>query len=53
MVTLTDHKVKHPDLDDIQGLGIGMFLYGLGLHVMTHLGLITGQTAGVAVIIGL
>lgn len=44
-------KVNHTTMDDIQGLGLGVFLCGLGMHVLTHVGLITGQTAGIAVII--
>lgn len=41
----------HSALDDVQGLGLGIFMCGLGLHVLTHAGLITGQTAGIAVIL--
>lgn len=41
----------HSLLDDAQGLGLGVFLAGLGVHILTHLGFITGQTAGVAVLI--
>lgn len=44
-------KVNHTTMDDIQGLGLGVFLCGLGMHVLTHVGLLTGQTAGIAVII--
>ena len=42
---------KHSRIDDAQGLALGVFLCGIGLHVLTHVGLITGQTAGLAVII--
>lgn len=42
---------KHSLLDDIQGLSIGIFMCGLGLHLLTHLGLLTDQTAGLAVIV--
>lgn len=42
---------KHTPLEDVQGLGLGVFLCGVGLHVLTHAGLITGQTAGIAVIL--
>lgn len=42
---------KHSFLDDLQGLSLGIFLCGIGVHVLTHIGLITGQTAGLAVII--
>lgn len=51
MVTIDETKVAHSALDDAQGLGLGVFLCGLGMHVLTHAGLITGQTAGIAVII--
>ena len=42
----SDHSI----LDDTQGLSLGVFLCGLGIHFLTTAGLITGQTAGVAVI---
>jgi uncharacterized membrane-anchored protein YitT (DUF2179 family) len=45
------NSVEHSTLDDVQGLGIGVFLCGVGLHVLTSAGLVTGQTAGLAVII--
>ena len=41
----------HSLVDDIQGLSLGVFLASVGLHLLTTLGLITGQTAGIAVII--
>ncbi|MBU0780389.1 MAG: YitT family protein, partial [Alphaproteobacteria bacterium] len=42
---------KHSLLEDAQGMGLGVFLCALGLAILTSAGLITGQTAGVAVII--
>jgi uncharacterized membrane-anchored protein YitT (DUF2179 family) len=42
---------RHSLIEDVQGLGIGVFACAIGLTVLTHVGLITGQTAGVAVII--
>lgn len=51
MITVDETRISHSTLDDVQGLGLGVFLCGLGLHVLTHVGLITGQTAGIAVII--
>ncbi|RVT85242.1 YitT family protein [Rhodobacteraceae bacterium CCMM004] len=45
------NTARHTPIDDVQGLGLGVFLCGLGLHVLTHAGLLTGQTAGVAVIV--
>ncbi|MGR3803811.1 YitT family protein [Marinibacterium profundimaris] len=49
----TEHSepVDHTLLDDVQGLGIGLFLSSLGIQFLTTAGLITGQTAGVAVIL--
>ncbi|MFN3845825.1 MAG: YitT family protein [Paracoccaceae bacterium] len=42
---------KHSLIEDAQGLGLGVFLCTLGLQFLTHAGLITGQTAGIAVIL--
>lgn len=43
--------IRHTIWDDSQGLSMGILMCGLGLTMLTHLGLITGQTAGVAVIL--
>lgn len=43
--------LQHSLLDDVQGLGIGVFFCSVGVHVLTSAGLITGQTAGIAVIL--
>jgi len=51
MIMIDESKVAHSWLDDLQGLSLGVFLCGLGMTVLTHVGLITGQTAGIAVII--
>lgn len=49
---LPDPKtVRHSALEDAQGLTTGVFLCAFGFTLLTHLGLITGQTAGIAVII--
>lgn len=42
---------KHTLVEDIQGLGLGVLLTSVAIHILTHLGLITGQTAGIAAII--
>jgi len=42
---------SHSVIEDIQGLGLGIFLCSLAIHILTHLGLITGQTAGIAAIL--
>lgn len=51
--TMSDqHPITaHSLLDDIQGISLGVFLAGVGVHLLTTVGLITGQTAGIAVII--
>jgi uncharacterized membrane-anchored protein YitT (DUF2179 family) len=41
----------HTLLDDVQGISLGVFLAALSLNILTAAGLITGQTAGIAVII--
>lgn len=51
MISVDETKISHSRLDDVQGLGLGVFLCALGMHVLTHVGLITGQTAGIAVIV--
>ena len=51
MQTKAANPVDHSTLDDVQGMGLGIFLSGIGIHVLTSAGLITGQTAGVAVIL--
>jgi uncharacterized membrane-anchored protein YitT (DUF2179 family) len=50
-MTESPASTKHSLVDDLQGLALGVFLCGVGLHILTHVGLITGQTAGLAVII--
>lgn len=48
---MTAPEVNHSVIEDIQGLGLGVFFCSIGIHILTHLGLITGQTAGVAAIL--
>lgn len=43
--------VRHTPLEDVQGLGIGILLCGLGITILGHLGFMTGQTAGIALIL--
>lgn len=42
---------RHTLLEDVQGIAYGAAMAGFGMTVLTHLGLITGQTAGLAVLI--
>lgn len=41
----------HSPMEDLQGLSLGVFLCALALQFLTFSGLITGQTAGIAVIL--
>jgi len=43
--------LRHTAIEDVQGLSLGIFLCGFGLHFLTSAGLMTGQTAGIAVIL--
>lgn len=51
MAETEETVVRHTKLEDAQGLALGVFLCSVGIHTLTHVGLITGQTAGVAVIV--
>ncbi len=42
---------KHSALDDAQGLIYGASMAAFGVVILSHLGLITGQTAGLALLI--
>ncbi|MEM6384313.1 MAG: YitT family protein [Pseudomonadota bacterium] len=43
--------ITHTPLEDVQGLATGAVMCTMGVFLLTHLGLITGQTAGLAVVI--
>jgi uncharacterized membrane-anchored protein YitT (DUF2179 family) len=47
---MTDPKA-HSLIEDAQGLAFGATMAAFGIVVLTHLGMITGQTAGLAVLI--
>lgn len=47
-MTETDH---HSLIEDAQGIAYGATMAAFGIIILTHLGLITGQTAGLAVLI--
>lgn len=51
MAEIDPERVRHTPIDDVQGLSLGIFLCGLGIHFLTTAGLMTGQTAGIAVIL--
>lgn len=50
-VPLTQSTIRHTPVEDAQGLATGVVMCTMGLVILTHLGLITGQTAGLAVVI--
>lgn len=42
---------RHSALDDAQGIAFSVTMAGLGIHILTHMGLVTGQTTGLAIIL--
>lgn len=42
---------RHSAVDDAQGIGFGVIMAALGMHILTHMGFVTGQTTGIAVLI--
>ncbi|MGO4910416.1 YitT family protein [Pseudorhodobacter sp. W20_MBD10_FR17] len=50
-MTIDPNTVAHTPLEDAQGLLIGCFLTSVGLVFLTQLGFLTGQTAGIALLI--
>ncbi len=42
---------KHNLIEDAQGIAYGATMAAFGIVILTHLGLVTGQTAGLAVLI--
>ncbi len=42
---------RHSALDDVQGIGFGVTMAALGMHILTHMGFVTGQTTGIAVLV--
>jgi len=44
-------RPRHSAVDDAQGIGFGVTMAALGMHILTHMGFVTGQTTGLAVLI--
>lgn len=42
---------RHSLIEDAQGIAFGATMAAFGITILTHLGLVTGQTAGLAVLI--
>lgn len=49
---MTDRPPRHTPFEDAQGIVFGTALCGFAVHMLTAAGLMTGQTAGLAVLIG-
>ena len=47
---ISDHP-RHSAVDDAQGIAFGVTMAALGMHILTHMGFVTGQTTGLAVLI--
>ena len=50
-VEIDPDAVRHTALEDVQGLSVGLILCGVGLTLLAHMGFLTGQTAGLALLI--
>ncbi|MEZ5684849.1 MAG: YitT family protein [Paracoccaceae bacterium] len=48
---IAEHPARHSALDDAQGIAFGALMASFGVVMLTHLGLVTGQTAGLAILI--
>ncbi|SEN41650.1 Uncharacterised 5xTM membrane BCR, YitT family COG1284 [Gemmobacter aquatilis] len=44
-------NTRHSLIDDAQGIAYGSLMASFGIVILTHLGFVTGQTAGLAVLI--
>jgi uncharacterized membrane-anchored protein YitT (DUF2179 family) len=44
-------RPRHSAVDDAQGIGFGVVMAALGMQILTHMGFVTGQTTGLAVLI--
>lgn len=40
---------RHSLLEDAQGIAFGIVMAALGIHILTHMGFVTGSTTGLAV----
>jgi uncharacterized membrane-anchored protein YitT (DUF2179 family) len=47
---MTD-PARHTLIEDVQGIAFGVCMGAVGIQIMTHMGFITGQTTGLAVLI--
>jgi uncharacterized membrane-anchored protein YitT (DUF2179 family) len=47
---MTD-PTRHSPVEDVQGIAFGVTMAAFGMHILTHMGFVTGQTAGIAVLV--
>ncbi|MEZ5797151.1 MAG: YitT family protein [Paracoccaceae bacterium] len=47
----TADRPRHSAVDDAQGIAFGVTMAALGMHILTHMGFVTGQTTGIAVLV--
>ncbi len=48
---LPPDPTRHSPADDAQGIAFGVTMAALGMHILTHMGFVTGQTTGIAVLL--
>lgn len=51
MASAVEPTTRHSSLNDAQGIFFGSGMAAFSMVLLTHLGLVTGQTAGLAVLI--
>lgn len=51
MPVISEDPKEHTPTEDVVGLSVGVVMASIGVHIMAHCGLVTGQTAGVAFLI--
>jgi uncharacterized membrane-anchored protein YitT (DUF2179 family) len=44
-------RPRHSAIDDAQGIAFGVTMAALGMHILNHMGFVTGQTTGIAVLL--
>ncbi len=44
-------SAKHSYVEDVQGIAFGVCMAAVGMHILTYMGFIAGQTTGVAALI--
>ena len=50
-IEVSEDAIRHTPLEDAQGLTVGLVICSVGIVLLAHLGFVTGQTAGLALLI--